>query len=70
MLVVNVDDEAGAIEDVVTRMTARFPDTPPESVRAIVQASCEQFRDRPIRDFVPLLVERTARTRLVGGADS
>jgi hypothetical protein len=40
------------------------PEVPLDSVRAIVNASWEEFTGRPIRDFVPVLAERTARHRL------
>jgi len=61
-------DEAHFVDDVVTRLMTRFPDLPPNAVRDTVNASWAEFTGRPIRDFVPVLVERTARERLAGRA--
>jgi len=57
-------DESGALAELVDRLVAQFPEVPSDSVRAIVNASWEEFTGRPIRDFVPVLAERTARHRL------
>ena len=58
------DEESGAVEELIDRLVAQFPEVPSDSVRAIVNASWEEFTGRPIRDFVPVLAERTARHRL------
>ena len=52
------------MESLIPRLTGRFPDLPAGSVRQIVNASWDEFAGTPIRDFVPVLVERTARDRL------
>jgi hypothetical protein len=62
------DDEARAIDLLIDRLVARFGDTPPETVRAIVHASYGEFKGKPIRDFVPVLVERDAVHRLSSGS--
>lgn len=59
------DDEARAIEALVERLTARFAETAPETVRAIIFACYDDFKGKPIRDFVPVLVERSAKDRLI-----
>ena len=56
-------DEPQAIEHVRTRLTERFPDLPPETVSLTVQSIHGQFDGR-IHDYVPILVEREARSRL------
>ena len=61
------DDEARAIDLLIERLLARFGHTPPETVRAIVHASYAEFKGKPIRDFVPVLVERDAVQRLNTG---
>ncbi|HYN74004.1 MAG TPA: hypothetical protein VES60_16005 [Nakamurella sp.] len=60
----NAEHEARALEEVVERMVARFPDVAEDRVREIVRDAHEEFANRPIRDFVPVFVERTARDEL------
>jgi hypothetical protein len=56
-------DEHQAIEQIRSRLTARFPDLPPDTVRRTVRDVHSGFDGR-VRDYVPILVEREARTRL------
>jgi hypothetical protein len=58
--------EQQAIEDVVTRLIERFPGSDAERVHAVVVEEHHRLEGRPIRDFVPVLVERAARKRLAG----
>jgi ATP/maltotriose-dependent transcriptional regulator MalT len=58
------DSERRAMESVITRLTTGFPTVPTASVRHIVNASWNEFPAAPIRDFVPVLVERNAREQL------
>jgi hypothetical protein len=60
-------DEAEALAVVAARMHARFPDLPPELVDAVVAKYHGEYEGRPIRDFVPLLVERQVIEHLSGG---
>jgi hypothetical protein len=48
----------------ITRLTTGFPTVPPVSVRHIVNASWNEFPGAPVRDFVPVLVERNSREQL------
>jgi hypothetical protein len=48
----------------VDRLTQRFPAVPGDKVAEIVNARYARFKDRPIRDYIPLFVERGARTDL------
>jgi hypothetical protein len=57
-------DEVQAVNQVVNRLSAHFATFAPEEVAEIVRECHSQFAGSPIRDFVPLLVERTARDRL------
>jgi ribosomal 50S subunit-associated protein YjgA (DUF615 family) len=59
-----VEHEARALEDVVQRLVARFPDVAEDRVRDIVRAAHQEFANRPIRDYVPVFVERTAQDEL------
>lgn len=56
-------DEAAALEQVVAALVARFPSVDPATVRAVVDEVHHSF-DGPVRDYVPLLVERAGRDRL------
>lgn len=53
-------DERRAVEEVFRRLTALFPDVPPGQVRATVDGVHARLSG-PVRDYVPLLVERQSR---------
>ncbi|MFC0625128.1 three-helix bundle dimerization domain-containing protein [Kribbella deserti] len=57
-------DEDRAITEVVDRLTKQFPEVPADRVVEVVADSRSEFEPQPIRDFVPLFVERTAKGRL------
>ncbi len=59
------EDETRAVTEVVQRLAASFPHVAPDVVQHTVHTSYEQFAGSRIRDFVPVLVERMARTSLV-----
>ena len=61
-----VDDEVRVLEEVLRRLTDRFPEVPAEVVSGIVQAERQRLDGRPIREFMPLLVERASAERLRG----
>jgi hypothetical protein len=58
--------ESRELNEVVERLCARFPDEQEERVRAVVTKAHQGFAGNPIRDFVPVFVERTARDELSG----
>ena len=58
------EHEARALAEVVESLVARFPDVAEDRVREIVRAAHEEFANRPIRDYVPVFVERTAQDEL------
>ena len=60
----NAEDEASAVDEVVDRLAARFPDVSRDRVAAIVGEEHLELEGNPIRDFIPVLVEREARERL------
>ena len=60
----NADDEARAVDQVVDRLAARFPDVSRDRVAAIVGEEHLELEGNPIRDFIPVLVEHEARERL------
>jgi hypothetical protein len=57
------DDEQAALGGVCEHLSERYPAVPEAEIRALVMEIYETF-DGPIRDFVPVLVERAARARL------
>lgn len=59
------EDEHRAVEDITARLVAEFSQTPREHVSAIVGEAHKELDGTPIRDFVPILVERQARERLL-----
>jgi hypothetical protein len=52
------------IAEVERRLASRYAQFPTTEISAIVQSARERFAQSPIRDFVPLFVERNARARL------
>ena len=57
-------EEERAINEIVERLAKRFPQVPPADIADTVSASRPEFADAPIRDFVPLFVERSAKHQL------
>jgi hypothetical protein len=56
-------EEIHAIHALADRLRDRFPDAPPESIKNAVDEVHHQFDGRPIRDFIPVLVEREVADR-------
>ncbi len=57
------EEEHRAIGDVIDRVAGRLPDIPRQMIEATVEQYHHEFDERPIRDYVPLFVERdTIRT--------
>lgn len=48
------------IARVVDRLAARYPSVPAQTVAEITGSMRQRFDGHPIRDYVPLLVERRA----------
>ena len=70
----DIDDpdlrESRAVTDLVQRLAASHPSLAPDVVEHTVYTSHERFAGSPIRDFVPVLVERMAKTRLAQSAQA
>jgi hypothetical protein len=56
--------EQTVIEQLVGRLTSRYPTVSESTVASVVRDVHSRFEGRPLRDYVPLLVERNARTEL------
>ena len=57
-------DEQQAMEHVAARLMAQYPDATRERVDEVVDEEHQRYDGRPVRDFVPVLVERAAKDRL------
>jgi hypothetical protein len=55
---------SSAIEYLVERLKQKYPDVSPDMVATIVHINHARFDGRPVRDFVPLFVERGANQEL------
>lgn len=53
-----------AIQQVVVRLQECYPVVPPDTVTTVVRHNHARFDGRPIREFVPLFVERNSRAEL------
>ncbi len=58
------EHEARELTEVVERLVSRFPDISEDRIRAVVRDAHQRFDGNPIRDFVPVFVERAARGTL------
>ena len=56
--------EQAVMNQLRERLATMYADVPPDQVAAAIQRAHDQFETSPIRDFVPLLVERRARAEL------
>jgi hypothetical protein len=66
----DTSDEDRAIREVIERLIQRFPQLPAEDVEQAVQQVRPEFEQSPIRDFIPLFVERNAVRILLQRPDS
>ncbi|WP_145812142.1 three-helix bundle dimerization domain-containing protein [Kribbella amoyensis] len=57
-------EENRAIDEVVERLAQQFPELPAADIASTVAQTRPEFEEAPIRDFVPLFVERSAKNRL------
>lgn len=56
--------EQQIIEDLARRLSDTHSEIEPTEVARVVKEQHARFDDRPIRDFVPLFVERNAKVEL------
>lgn len=56
--------EADALAELENRLSAEFSTIGSDQIRAVVNQAQADFTHSPIRDFIPLLVERRVRTAL------
>ncbi|QAY72546.1 hypothetical protein ET445_03495 [Agromyces protaetiae] len=58
------DSERRSIDEVVERLAERFPGADRAEIKTIVEAEYLGFEGKRVRDFVPVLVEKSAKKRL------
>ncbi|MFE3188288.1 three-helix bundle dimerization domain-containing protein [Nocardia sp. NPDC059240] len=58
-------DEARQVEELTDRLATRFPAISAWTITTVVREIHQGFDGRPVREFVPLLVERVAARKLV-----
>lgn len=58
--------EQKALDQIAERLAARFPELPADTITHAVQGRYAEFEGSRIRDFVPVLVERSVRADLSG----
>jgi hypothetical protein len=56
--------EQTVIDKLVERLSSRYPAIEAATVSSVVHDVHARYEGRPLRDFVPLFVERNARTEL------
>jgi hypothetical protein len=58
------DDEAKSIDRVVAELGQRFPGVPAPVVERLVADRYRQFEGAPVRDYIAVMVKRSARESL------
>ena len=56
--------EQQTIDELAQRLVSVYPDADPTDVARLVNEEYARFAGRPIRDFIPLFVERNAKAEL------
>jgi len=56
--------EAQSVASLAEKLRDRFPHTPPEKISTAVAEAHREFDGQPIRQFIPILVERKVVDRL------
>lgn len=56
--------ETAVIDQIAERLAQNYPAVPPTTVSDVVRKVHATFDGNPVRDFIPLLVERHAKNEL------
>jgi hypothetical protein len=56
--------EQTVIDQIIVRLASQYPTISTSTVSTVVHDAHSRYDDRPVRDFVPLLVERRAKSEL------
>jgi hypothetical protein len=57
-------DERTQLAEIVERLCAAYPTVTPTTVAEVVNELHARFRGAPVREYIPLFVERDARLAL------
>jgi hypothetical protein len=57
--------ESRSMDRVVADLEARFPNLPHEDIEGVVKDKYHTFDGAPVRDYIPVMVERGAKAVLV-----
>ena len=57
-------NEQQIIDQIAERLSGMYTSVSPDAVSRLVHAEYARFNGRPVRDFVPLFVERSAKAEL------
>ncbi len=57
-------EEIHALDQISERLLGRFPQASPDKIRTVIDQVHHQYDESPIRDFIPVLVEREAVDQL------
>jgi len=57
-------EDTRRLRQVQAELAVRFPDVPQDKVRAVVEYEWMQYLHATVREYVPLLVAREARSQL------
>jgi hypothetical protein len=57
-------DEQRSVDEVIDRLAKKFPDLDRVRIRQIVDEEHHAFDGKPVRDFVPVLVEKSSKRRI------
>ena len=60
----DIADDSASIEEIVERLTTRFPERSVETIRSVVTESYAELSEAHVRDFVAVLVEKQSKKRL------
>jgi hypothetical protein len=57
-------NEQHIIDHMTARLSAKYPTVPTEEVSRLIKDEYARFDDRPLREYLPLFVERHAKAEL------
>ncbi len=56
--------ESESIDDVAKRLKKKFPDVPGKHIEEIVEKEHQSFKNAKLRDYIAVLVEHSAKSKL------
>ncbi|CAN5325429.1 hypothetical protein BH09ACT6_BH09ACT6_03580 [soil metagenome] len=62
--IMDAEHERSAVDHVAKRLTQKYPEMSPEHINAVVQETYQSLLDKPLRDYIPNLVEHLSKAQL------